>query len=251
MIYLILKIFGYLLIALLAGFASGWLFRNLLAVKKDEELRGSLNDTRAKLPQFESLLRGRDQQVKELKDDLETRDQKIRELMDAASETDKAFRKNTRELKRLTKPPMTNDESVLADADIENTSANTSSLEEGEILDKGETSSDDARQTKALKVQIAELERELEQAVQATLQAEANALADTTDADWDSGQVQELEARLRQQAQDFERLSKSLEQERRKVAELERERELQHKSLQVLHQQLELKRDRVERRAKG
>ena len=71
MIYLILKIFGYLLIAVLAGFASGWLLRNLLAVKKDEELHSSLNDARAKLPQFESLLRGRDQQVIGLKDDLE------------------------------------------------------------------------------------------------------------------------------------------------------------------------------------
>ncbi len=251
MIYLILKIFGYLLIALLAGFASGWLLRNLLAVKKDEELHSSLNDARAKLPQFESLLRGRDQQVKGLKDDLETKDQKIRELMNAANETKKALLKKTQDLKRLTKQPTTNDAIVLADADIENTSANTSSNEEGEILDKGEAAADYARQTEALKMQVAGLERELEQAVQATLQAEANALADTTDADWDSGQVQELEARLRQQAQDFERLSKSLEQERRKVAELERERVLQHKSLQVLHQQLELERDRVERPANG
>ncbi len=212
MIYLVLKIFGYLLIALLAGFASGWLFRNLLAVKKDEELRSSLNDARSKLPQFESLLRGRDQQVKGLQDDLETRDQNIRELMDAANETEKALLKKTRELKRLTKNPANDDESVLADADIENASASNSSVEEGETLDKGEASSDHARQTEALKVQIVELEKELEQAIQATLQAEANALADTTDADRNSRQVQELEARLRQQAQDLERLSKSIEQ---------------------------------------
>ena len=171
--------------------------------------------------------------------------------MDAANETEKALLKKTRDLERLTKQPTSNDAIVLADADIENTSANTSSNEEGEILDTGEAAADYAKQNEALKMQIAGLERELEQAVQATLQAEAKALADTTDADWDSGQVQELEARLRQQAQDFERLSKSLEQERRKVAELERERVLQHKSLQVLHQQIELERDRVERRANG
>ena len=72
MIFLVLKIFGYLLVALLAGFASGWLFRNLAAIKKDETLQGSLNDVRAKLPQFESLLRGRDQQVSKLREDLKS-----------------------------------------------------------------------------------------------------------------------------------------------------------------------------------
>ena len=250
MIYLILKIFGYLVIALLAGFASGWLFRNLMAVKKDEELQSSLNDARSKLPQFESLLRGRDQQLTGLKDDVEKKDKSIRELVDAANSKEQELLRKTRDLKRLTKSGTDDDGNILTDADIESPTASTSS--EGEIVDVGEASMEDAGQIEALKTQIAKLEKELEQAVQATLQAEAVTLANTTDADGDSSQeVQELETRLRQQAQDFERLSKSLEAERRKVVELERERELQHKSLQVLHQQLELERDRVERSASG
>lgn len=245
MIYLILKIFGYLLVALLAGFASGWLFRNLVAIKKGEEQQSSLNDARSKLPQFESLLRGRDTQVNALKDDLEKKEQNICDLMDAAREKEQALLKKTRELKRLTKQGLPDDDSILEDADLETRSAEMPSIDEGEVTQAR------GAQTEALKMQIADLEKELEQAVQASLQAEAGALANTTDADRDSNQVRELEARLRQQARDFERLSKSVQQERRKVVELERERELQHRSLQVLHQQLELERDRVERRSNG
>lgn len=249
MMYLILKIFGYLLIALLAGFASGWLFRNLKAAKKDEEQQSSLNDARSKLPQFESLLRGRDTKVKELKDGLEKKEQNIRDLMDAAREKEQALSKKTRELNRLTKQGMGDGGEVLEDVDLETpptgASADTSSVREDEV------SKANAQQIEVLQIQIGELEKELEQAAQAKLQAEASALVNSTEEARDSNQVQELEARLRQQAQDFERLSKSLEQERRKVVELERERELQHRSLQVLHQQLELERDRVQRSSNG
>jgi hypothetical protein len=40
-------------------------------------------------------------------------------------------------------------------------------------------------------------------------------------------------------------MSKTLEQERRKVVELECERELHSKSLQLLHQQLDMERERA------
>ena len=55
----------------------------------------------------------------------------------------------------------------------------------------------------------------------------------------------ELESRLQHNDQESERLTKVLDQERRRVVELERERELQAKSLQLLHQQLDLERSRV------
>ncbi len=156
MIYLILKIFGYLLVALLAGFASGWLYRNLLAVKKDDELLSSLNDARSKLPQFESLIRGRDGQVQSLKDDLEKKDQNIAELMDAANVREQALLKKTRELNRLTGNNKFDDGNVLADADI----GVNDSAEDRDVPDAGETSTE---QTEcALKVKIAELEKELE-----------------------------------------------------------------------------------------
>ena len=214
MIYLILKIFWYLLTALLAGFASGWLFRNLLAVKQEELQQNTLNDARSKLPQFESQLRGSGRRLKNLEDDLSRKTQQIQDLMDAANVKERALLKKSRELQRLTQP---------SSADV----------------------------GKTRRVRVAELEKDLERAVQAMRQAEANALVNTTDADRDSCQVTELGIRLRQQSQDFERLSRSLEQERRKVVELKRERALQHKSLTVLHQQLEHERDQVAQRSSG
>lgn len=57
-------------------------------------------------------------------------------------------------------------------------------------------------------------------------------------------QVAELQAQLAKKEAERERLSNMLETEQRKLAELEKERELQNKSLQVLHQQLELERER-------
>ncbi len=67
--------------------------------------------------------------------------------------------------------------------------------------------------------------------------------ADAGEQLWD--ELQSLEQRLKQKGQEHERTSKVLEQEQRRVVELERERELQNKSLQLLHQQLELERERI------
>ena len=77
--------------------------------------------------------------------------------------------------------------------------------------------------------------------------ADAAAAGAATNDDELGRQVVELELRLRQKAQEHERVQRQLEQERRKVQELERERELQNRSLQVLHQQLEVERERKDR----
>ena len=63
--------------------------------------------------------------------------------------------------------------------------------------------------------------------------------------------VKELEARLVRKAGELDRLEQALSREERKVRELERERELQNKSLHVLHQQLELERERGPQTALG
>lgn len=59
-------------------------------------------------------------------------------------------------------------------------------------------------------------------------------------------EILELKSRLRETAREQDRLIKALEQENRKVQELERQRDLQNTSLQVLHQQLELVRESKE-----
>jgi len=100
-----------------------------------------------------------------------------------------------------------------------------------------ETSAADAEQIASLLARIESLEHEL---TDAKLEAET-AKAQTGVRD----EMEELANRLRQKAQDFDRLNRQMEAEKRKVSELERERELQNKSLQVLHQQLEMERNRT------
>lgn len=59
----------------------------------------------------------------------------------------------------------------------------------------------------------------------------------------------ELEGRLIRKLSEVDRLEQALAAEERRVRELEWERELQHKSLQVLHQQLEMDRKPAQRAA--
>lgn len=272
MIYLILKMTVYLLLAVVAGGGAGWLLRNLAASKREEEMQRTLADARARVPQFESLLRSRDEQIIRLKDDLSEKDVRINSLVDESREKEQALREKDREFKQLaarshaqdlTEGSATADNATL-DVDLKvdpaggvDKSANANLAPAGTgVLD----------QNPELHEQIHQLERELVNARAVTADAVAEAAAAEAEvitlkaelarAGGSGGQaddtaVDELEARLRQKAEEYERLNRSLEMEQRKVLELERERELQNKSLQVLHQQLELERERGQRAIAG
>ena len=187
MIFLILKIFVYLLLALAAGIGAGWLLRHMAATKQEEDMQRTLADARARVPQFESLIRSRDEQIKRLKEELRDKDVRINGLVDDVREAELSLKDRDRELKAVT-----------------------------------------ARQ---------------------------ETLIDTAEAPVDPGATEdlkaELEARLEQKTEEYERLARSLEDEQRRIAELERERALQNQSLRVLHQQLELAEERNQRAAAG
>ncbi len=102
MIFLILKIFVYLLLALTAGAGAGWVLRHIAASKQDEETQRTLADARARVPQFESLIRSRDEQINRLKEDLKEKDVRINALADDAREAELAFKDKDREFKQLT-----------------------------------------------------------------------------------------------------------------------------------------------------
>jgi len=167
-IFLILKIFAYLLLALLAGTGAGWILRHLAAGRQEEDMQRTLADARARVPQFESLIRARDEQISRLKEDLRDKDARINGLVVEIRDAENALK--------------------------EPTAASSGNLD---------------------------------------------------------GTIADLEKRLAQKAMDYERLARDLEVEQRRVAELERERELQNKSLRVLHQQLELEREKRQRVASG
>ncbi len=252
MIYLILKIFFYLLLAVLLGFAAGWLTRNILATKREEELNRSVTDARARVPQFESLMRTRDEQVQRLRDEIAERDSRLADLSVQVQAKEEELRSKNRELSKLS--------SRSANLSAAGDEAQDDYLG-GELVDLpgaeplSAPAADDAEAAR-LQGEVERLSRELNEArVEAAdamaeaANAEARLAALRADGASDGGagadgNVQELTARVRQQAEEHERLTRALETEQRKVVELERERELQNKSLQVLHQQLELERER-------
>ena len=286
MIFLILKIALYLLLATIAGGAAGWVLRHLAAARQEEEMQRTLADARARVPQFESLIRSRDEQINRLKDELKDKDVRINGLVEGVREAENSFRDKDRELKQFTAQHETLE---LVDGTGE---ADQPALMGGEPLDFGQedTAIDEAGTSKEVQtetlttdastdasvdvdrllVEIARLERDLNgaraeaadataeaavtEAEVITLKAELQRAGGVNSDSNDSGsaeEIAELQARLKQKALEYERLRNDLEHEQRRVLELERERELQNKSLQVLHQQLELERERGQRVVSG
>ncbi len=257
MIFLILKMFVYLLLALLAGTGAGWVLRHLAAARQEEDMQRTLADARARVPQFESLIRSRDEQINRLKDDMKEKDARINGLSLELRDAENALRDKTRELKTLAAQNDTL-------ADLSEAAEPTNEVLPGtEALDIGGSTADGQADA------VARLERELAAAKRQAADAMAEAAAAEGEvitlkaqlarasgsASPATGEhadaIADLEKRLVQKTMDYERLARDLEVEQRRVMELERERELQNKSLRVLHQQLELEREKHQRVANG
>ncbi|MEM8767734.1 MAG: hypothetical protein AAGE43_09845 [Pseudomonadota bacterium] len=193
MIYLILKMFFYLLLALLAGGAAGWVLRHIMAAKQDEDMQRTLADARARVPQFESLIRSRDEQINRLKDELKDKDVRINGLVDDVRKAESDARDKERALKQHVAQHETledladvdsdgdagqllNNDGTPVDAPVED------SVMGGETLDIGPASasaiaSNAAEADPALQAQVIRLEKELRaargQAADATAEAAA------------------------------------------------------------------------------
>ena len=98
MIYLVLKIFVYLLLALLMGAGAGWLLRQLSAQRESELLKRALNDAKSRIPQLESTARHRDERLRQMRDELEQRQEALDEQSRQMSELAESLRKKEREL---------------------------------------------------------------------------------------------------------------------------------------------------------
>jgi|GEM_PF-1346626 len=232
MTFLILKIFAYLFVAAAIGAAAGWLFRNLEAQKSEEKANRAAHDAKSKVPQLESLLRGRDEQITKFKGQLDEAKSVLSEREQAVRQLESQLRDTQREADRWqasaeAKGPnqSLDDMDFEADTDIE--------------ADSGadELISELSREIADLKASLAMAKEDVRNAqvqleVVRTAQTGASNGADegAEAAQW-RDQVQALQGQL--------------ERETAKVLELERERELQNKSLKVLHQQLELERHKA------
>jgi hypothetical protein len=224
MMFLIGKMFIYLLLAGGIGGAAGWLMRNLQAQRTEENAQRSVTDVKAKLPQLESLLRGRDEQIQKLKAEIADRKTTASELEQELRAGEQTLREQQRISERLQQTVDARKSKSLTDFDL-----------------SGDVESDtDTTDTDNL---IAELSAEI-----ARLKAELAQPAPAPAADADETLLQIEAEALRNKLVSTEgkltAIHADLLQEQNKVSELERERELQNKSLQVLHQQLELERTR-------
>lgn len=224
MMFLIGKMFIYLLLAGGIGGAAGWLMRNLQAQRTEENAQRSVTDVKAKLPQLESLLRGRDEQIQKLKAEIADRKTAASELEQELRAGQQTLREQQRISERLQQTVDARKSKSLTDFDL-----------------SGDVESDtDTTDTDNL---IAELSAEI-----ARLKAELAQPAPASAADADETLLQIETEALRNKLVTTEgklnAIHADLLQEQNKVSELERERELQNKSLQVLHQQLELERTR-------
>jgi len=225
MMFLIGKIFIYLLLAGGIGGAAGWLARNLQAQRTEENAQRSVTDVKAKLPQLESLLRGRDEQIQKLKAEIADRKAAASELEQELRAGEQTLREQQRVSARLQQTVDARQSKSLTDFDLSaDGEQDTDTTDTDNLI--AELSAEIAR----LKAQLAE---------PAPLQA-------TTDADETLLQIETeaLRNKLVSTEGKLNAIHADLLQEQNKVSELERERELQNKSLQVLHQQLELERTR-------
>ncbi|HEY5679502.1 MAG TPA: hypothetical protein VIS55_05495 [Pseudomonadales bacterium] len=199
MIYLVVNIVGYLLVALVAGVGVGWLLHGSLAGKASGERRGlgsvGVDDlelaARAdaqdeQLRKLAATIRQKEREVEALSRELERRDRRF----NAADKLAKISRRLQQEAEQL-------------------------------------------------KEQVRVLGEQLEAARE---EAQGSHGASAAMEEVLRSEILELEGRLRESSQEQDRLAKTLEQENRKVEELERQRDLQNSSLQVLHKQLELAR---------
>jgi hypothetical protein len=225
--------FLYLLIALGAGGGAGWLLRNQAAAKREDDMQRTVNETKARLPQFESLMRGRDDQIKKLKYEIEAKQKELSAIHQSLRDAESDAREKGRELKTVqhrnqaleTQPEAADDSALMGGAPI------------GQLGDDGtsEMVEEYRRETERLKAELKTAKLEVLQ---------LDAMQGVSGSDANPAEVQALEARLKEQKQACDQAVKALDNERGKVAELERQRELQNKSLEVLHQQLEIERER-------
>ncbi|MEM7101055.1 MAG: hypothetical protein AAF541_22535 [Pseudomonadota bacterium] len=211
MIFLLMKMFFYIVVAAGIGGAAGWFLRNLQAQQTDEAAHRSVNDAKSKLPQLESLLRGRDEQIEKLKSKLDQYKEARQLAQNEVESLKKQLRKGEQELRRSQEALQAlkfAEENRLSDDDFC-----------AEPMDAEVRQSPAGEQNDQEFQQLQSRCTTLETALKRTKQECAE-------------EVKTLEQQLL-------RKSEALDYEQEKVAELTREQRLHNKSLQVLHQQLE------------
>ena len=205
MIYLALEIIAYLITALGLGVASGWLLRNLVAQRQEAELGREMGQLRRGTEALEAHIRAGEERSEVLRAQVRDRDARLSALLEAVKSQEDLLDQRERRIVDL--------ESRLAREMPVAQATNAGGLPGGAA---GRPAGGPAGRPAS---------------------GEALVGLATPDDGWTT-RVGELQAEL-------ERAERALETERRRVAELQRERALQLNILKALHQQLEMARERA------
>ncbi len=217
MIYLAGKIFFYLLLALGLGGAAGWLWRNLQAVNREVLLERQLVESRSRMPQLETAVRSREQQLEAVRADLKAREQALDEQQALLAERDRLTQELNQArtaLQRRPEPAAAAADSAAGDLDLH--LGHPSDLPSGSPQEPAPAAASESM--------------------------EAAAERDALELELDQTRQQLAAART-----ELERTARALSSEQRRVEELTRERELQSLSLKALEQQLEMARETPDR----
>ena len=215
MIYLVSQIFFYLAIALITGVVTGWLLAQLRRRSRLATVGTQVSQLRRDLARREEALVAAEQRASEL----------------AAQAQEPKVSPALTEIAAQLREQCDTQAARLSDLQLELARV----VQEHGAARAGEEASNNL--ITALHTEIARLRQELQtKSAVNPKPAEALELAN-----------KELEGRLIRKLSEVDRLEQALAAEERRVRELERERELQNKSLHVLHQQLEIEREPARR----
>ncbi len=247
MIFLLLEMLVYLLLAAGIGGTAGWLLRNLRAQKAEESANRAANDAKSKLPQLESMVRSRDEQLAKFKNQLNDVKTELKERDRRIHQLDQDLRDQSREAKRWQQTAEARQQGHNSDIELldgmSGAEVEAAGSEPLHNEPDNEESAELESRVRQLQLQLAEsvaqcntLQAQLEE------QAQAGGAQDNSEESVLQIELDAARAEVTQMRRRLEEVSTALAAEQNKNTELQREQELQNKSLMVLHQQLELER---------
>jgi len=260
-IFLIAKIFVYMLLALAVGAAAGWLWRHQQAAQHEGSLERALMDARSRLPQMETALRSRDERLDTMARDIQDYRSSLTEHEATVAARDRTVAELERtcaelrqRLEQTAGQPATpaaadeGDEIALHPGDPHAqgdaapaapvAAADAAEPDHVEARSASAPAALDAGEREALETALEDTRTALEEARTALAEARAEAEQARSEAE------QAREAAGLEDRDALEAAQAALAAEQRKVLELTRERDLQHQALKALEQRLELAEER-------
>lgn len=222
MTYLLAHMAAYLVAALVVGFGMGWLMRRSSAHDEQATLQRQLVELKSRVPQLETAVRHREQQIARFKEELDVTTGKFESLSHAVQDRERTIGDRDRTLSLLRSEIALLKQGAAAEPDYADLSR-SNDLTVRELEDR-------LRERDA---QIADFARRLAENVARPGGASPETIK----------RIRELEVESGARAHEVRQLSDGLHDRDKRIKDLDRERERQDKWMGVLTGQLETSRE--------